>query len=338
MTGLIAAGVVAVIVICAADILAPRVKAAPPLVLVVVGIALSFVPALGTFELEPDLVLEVILPPLLYASAVAMPAISFKRELSAISGLSVTLVVLSSLLLGLLFWWLVPGLGFGWGVALGAILSPTDAVATSIIKGRGVPDRVVTILEGESLLNDATALVILATAAGAAVHGFSVAGAVGSFLYSVIVALLIGAIVGVGNFWFRRRIENATADTVLSFTLPFIASVPAELLGSSGLVAAVVAGLIIGFRGPRTLPPQHRLTTGITWSSVQMVLEGVVFLTMGLQIKAVLTELHEDSVGVAAGLGIAVVALVVIVLTRSGWLAGDLWHLGRRARRGAART
>lgn len=333
MTSLIALTVAAVVVICLVDVVSPKVKVAPPLVLVAIGILVSLIPGMPAIHIEPDLVLEVILPPLLYASAVAMPAMSFRREFSSISGLSVSLVVLSSLVLGVLFWWLVPDLGFLWGVALGAILSPTDAVATSIIKGRGVPDRVVTILDGESLLNDATALVLLRTAAVSSAAAFSLRGAIGTFAYSVAIALAIGGAVGFLNFLVRRRITSASVNTILSFTLPFIASVPTEMLGGSGLVAAVVTGLIVGFLGPRHLPPMHRLTSDATWSSIQLVLEGVVFLTMGLQLKAVLDELTSESVGTVAGLGIALLALVVTLLVRAGWVVPMLRQLDARARR-----
>ncbi|GAB2541804.1 cation:proton antiporter domain-containing protein [Brachybacterium huguangmaarense] len=214
-----------------------------------------------------------------------------------LAGIAVILVLISSLGLGLVFSLLVPDLGFVWGAALGAVLSPTDAVATSIIKGKGVPDRVVTILEGESLFNDATSLVILSTA--------------------------------IGTMWVRSRLRSAEAGTVLSFTVPFIASVPTEMLGASGLVAAVVAGLITGYRGPRALPAQHRLTSSDTWPSMQMVLEGFVFLTMGLQFRAVLRGLHEDGVGIGVGIGLAVVLAV-----RAAWMVPQLWYVASRARRG----
>lgn len=196
-----------------------------------------------------------------------------------------------------------------------------------------------TILEGESLLNDATALVVLATAIGATAHGFSALAATGSFLYSVVIAMLIGAVVGIGNFWVRRRVESPVVNTILSFTLPFLASVPAELLGSSGLVAAVVAGLITGVRGPRELPAEHRLTSGITWRSIQMLLEGIVFLTMGLQLHAIVGELTGEGAAegpaLLGGLGIAALALVLVLLARTAWVAPMLRVMSHRAQRHA---
>ncbi|WP_165070179.1 cation:proton antiporter domain-containing protein [Marisediminicola senii] len=187
--------VAAFAVTAAATLLGPRLGIAPPLALVAVGVAGSFLPAFGAVRIDPEWILAGLLPPLLYAAAVSMPAMNFRREFGAIGGLSVVLVVGSSLVLGLFFMLVIPGLGFAWGVALGAIVSPTDAVATSIIKRTSVSKRVVSILDGESLLNDATALVLLRTAIVATAASFSFWGAVGTFAYSVVVAVVIGGVV-----------------------------------------------------------------------------------------------------------------------------------------------
>ena len=160
--------VAGLMVIAAATVVGPRLGIAAPLVLVALGVAASFLPVFGAAHIEPEWILEGVLPPLLYSSAVSMPAMNFRREFGAISGLSVLLVIGSALVLGVFFMLVVPDLGFAWGVALGAIVSPTDAVATSIIKQTSVSKRVVAMLDGESLLNDATALVLLRTAIGRA--------------------------------------------------------------------------------------------------------------------------------------------------------------------------
>ena len=184
------------------------------------------------------------MPPLLYSASVSMPALNFRREFGAISGLS--FVVVSSLVVGAAFAWLIPGLGLAWGIALGAIVSPTDAVATSIVKRAGAPSRVVTILEGESLLNDAIALVIMRAAIAGAAVSVSLWGVLYSFVYSIAVARIVGFVVGHLNLLVRARVEEASVNTAISFTVPFLAAIPAEELGASGLVAAVVAGLITG--------------------------------------------------------------------------------------------
>jgi NhaP-type Na+/H+ or K+/H+ antiporter len=321
------------VLIAGATLLAPRLGIAAPLVLVAVGVAASFLPIFGSTEIDPEWILAGVLPPLLYSSAVSMPTMNFRREFGAISGLSVLLVIGSSLVLGVFFMLVIPGLGFAWGVALGAIISPTDAVATSIVKQTSVSKRVVAILEGESLLNDATALVLLRTAIVAVAASFSFWGAVGSFAFSVVVAAAIGWLVGWLNLQLRKRVKDATVNTVISFTVPFLASVPAELLGASGLVAAVVAGLITGILAPRDLSPQNRLSDAQNWRTVELVLEGAVFLTMGLQITSIVTAVQEDHAGVGPSVLIAVGALVLVVLVRAAYVApllAVLAGLGRR--------
>lgn len=164
MIEILIAIVLVLIVIAVATVIGPKIGVASPLLLVAVGLVVSMIPSLPTLHIEPDFVLEGLLPPLLFASAVAMPTMSFRREFGPISGLAIILVIVNSLILGLVFIWLFPELGFAWGVALGAIISPTDAAAVSLIKKAGVPSRVLVLLEGESMLNDATALVLLRTA------------------------------------------------------------------------------------------------------------------------------------------------------------------------------
>lgn len=329
----IAIGIALLLVISWASVLESRLRVASPLLLVVAGLGVSLVPGLHLPAIPPDLVLEGLLPPLLYACANSMPSMHFRRELRTIGGLSVVLVLVTSLLLGCLFWWLAPDIGFAWGVALGAIVSPTDAVATSILKKSSLPNRAVTMLDGESLLNDATALVLLRTAIAATAGAFSLLGSLGTFAYAVAVAVVIGLGVGWADIAVRRRVVDPTVNTILSFTVPFLASVPTELLNGSGLVAAVVAGLVGSLRGPRVLPPRHRLSDTQNWASLQLVLEGVIFLTMGLQLSGVIAEVgvSQDSAFVAVEL--AAVALLALLLIRAGYVAPLLWGLHRRSQR-----
>lgn len=332
MTELLAVIVIGLLVIAGATLLAPRLGIAAPVALVAIGVGASFLPVFGSVHIEPEWILAGILPPLLYSSAVSMPAMNFRREFGAISGLSVVLVVGSSLLLGLFFMLVIPGLGFAWGVALGAIVSPTDAVATSIIKRTAVSQRVIAMLDGESLLNDATALVLLRTAIVATAASFSFWGAVGTFAYSVVIAALVGFAVGRINLAVRQRVKDPTVNTVISFTVPFLAAVPAELFGASGLVAAVVAGLVTGIRAPRELSPQNRLSDAQNWRTVELVLEGAVFLTMGLQIKSIVTNVQNDHAGVAPAVLIALGALLLTVLVRAAYITPLLAILVRGAK------
>ena len=335
MTELLVVLVLGLLVIAGATVIGPRLGVASPLVLVAVGVAASFLPVFDAVHIEPEWILLGVLPPLLYSSAVSMPAMNFRREFGAIGGLSVLLVVGTALVLGLFFMLVIPDLGFAWGVALGAIVSPTDAVATSIVKKTSVSHRVVAILDGESLLNDATALVLLRTAIVATAASFSFWGAVGTFAFSVIVAIIIGILVGAINLAVRRRLVDSTANTVISFTVPFIAAVPAELLGASGLVAAVVAGLLTGIRAPRELSPQNRLSDSQNWRTVELVLEGAVFLTMGLQVKSIIMDVEADHAGVGPAVLIAAGALLLTILVRAAYVAPLLRILAAGARRSA---
>lgn len=334
MEEILVIGVLAVLTIAAATSFGQRFGVASPLILVVVGIVVSFLPFVPALTIQPQWIIAGVLPPLLYSASVSMPSMNFRREFGAIGGLSVVLVIVSSVLLGIFFAWAIPGLGLGWGVALGAIVSPTDAVATGIVKRAGVSPRVVAILEGESLLNDATALVLLRAAIGAAaVAAFTVGGITLSFLYSVAVAVAFGWAVGRLNLIVRARVKDATVNTVISFTVPFLASIPAEALGASGLVAAVVAGLITGSRAPRVLSPEHRLSDSQNWRTVELVLEGIIFLTMGLELFGIVQKVQNDHSGVLPAVGVAAAALVLTILVRAAFVAPLLALLARRSRR-----
>lgn len=304
-----------VLCIVAINAIAPRIRVAAPLALVVVGVAVSVQPFVHVprIVVEPELVLGGVLPLLLFAAAVSMPSTSFRRNFSAIAGLSVTLVVLTSLALGALFNAVLPGLGFAGGMAIGAVLSPTDAVATSIVKQLGVAPRVVSVLDGEAMLNDASALVVLRSAlAAVAATGGGVGGAIGKFALSVVIATAIGAAVGFATLVVRRRIHQATANTLLSFAVPLLAFQPAEHAGASGLVAVVAAGLVIGQGAPRYLAPAHRANERINWHTIEMLLEGGLFLVMGLQLVTLLGDAH-DELGLAVGLAGAALLITLVV-------------------------
>jgi len=328
-------GVLALLVIAGATSLGNRTGIATPLILVILGVAVSLLPIVPDLHIEPEWILAGVLPPLLYSASVSMPTMDFRREFGAIGGLSIALVIVSSIVLGLLFAWFIPGLGLWWGIALGAIVSPTDAVATSIVKGTGASPRVITILEGESMLNDASALVLLRTAIAAAAASFSFWGALGTFAYAVAIAVAIGGAVGVLNLLLRARVRDATVNTVISFAVPFVASIPVEVLGASGLVAAVTAGLITGHGAVRRLSPQHRLSDSQNWRTVELVLEGAVFLLMGLELATVVHDVEQDHAGVGVAAAIAAVALLVTLVVRAGYVTSLLASLRSRAQRSA---
>ena len=329
--------VVAVVAIVAVNALASRVKVAPPLLLVLVGVGVSLVPGFPSVEIEPEVILLGIIPPLLYSAAVSLPATEFRRDLRSISSLSVVLVILSALLMGLFFVQVIPGIGFAIGAALGAVVSPTDAVAVQVIKKMGVSPRVVTVLEGESMLNDATALVLTRTAVAASMASMSLVEAAWDFTSAVGIAVVIGFVMGELNVRLRRAVPGAASSTAISFVAPFAAAVPAELLGASGLVAAVVAGLVAGFRAPLFLRPADRISERANWHTAELLLEGAVFLILGLELLTLIEDVTEThgSVWLAVGLGLAALALVLVI--RTAYIAPLVLAAGRRAARARRR-
>lgn len=331
MEGLVVV-VIAVVVIALATAIGPRFNIAGPLVLMAIGLGVSLLPFFPAWEADPEWILVGVLPPLLYSAAVQLPAIEFRRDFGPIAGLSVLLVVVSSLVLGLFFAWAIPGVGIPLGIALGAILSPTDAVATSIAKRLGIAPRVVTMLEGESLLNDATALVLLRTAIAAIAGGFAFGDTVAAFAWGVGVAVFFGAIVGWVNLRVRAWVSHSAANTALSFTVPFLAYLPTEHFNGSGLVAAVVAGIVTGQGAARHFTPDQRLSDHLNWRTIELILEGAVFLIMGLELKEIVrTNLREDT-GLWHGASLALAALGIVLVVRAIYVAGLIWVQGRRAR------
>ena len=333
---LLVVAVLGLLGIAAATAIGPKLGFSAPLLLVVVGILVSFLPFVPDVEIDPEWIIAGVLPPLLYSASVSMPSMEFRREFGAISGLSVALVVVSSVALGLLFTWIVPGLSLAAGIALGAIVSPTDAVATSIVKRVGVTPRIVTVLEGESLLNDATALVLLRSAIAATAAAVSFWEILGDFVFAVVVAVVIGYLVGKGNLWLRSRVTDATVNTVISFTVPFLASVPSEVLGASGLVAAVVAGLVTGRGAIRSLSPQHRMSDVQNWRTIELILEGAVFLVMGLEMSAILDDLTNEARGIELGGRVAAITLLAVLVVRALFVFPMLGLQRRSSRRGAS--
>ena len=335
---LLIVAVAGLLAIAGATQLSDRVKVAPALLLLGLGIVVGFLPVVPAIEVEPEIILEGVLPPLLYATAVSISTINFRRELAPVAVLAVLLVAVSAAVIGAVLTLVVPSLSLAWAVAMGAVLSPTDAVAISIARRLGVSQRIITVLEGEGLLNDATALVVLSSAVAAATAGtVTVVGVVGDFATAVLVALVVGWAVGELTLHLRARITDASVDTVISFTIPFLAAVPAEHLGGSGLVAAVVAGLVTGHRSPRLLPPDHRIAGQETWHTVELVLEGFIFLVMGLQLFGIVEEVSAAGPSMTTAVWLAVLAGGLTVAVRAAVVAPMLAWLRRRAERHATR-
>ncbi|MFD7022719.1 cation:proton antiporter [Promicromonospora sukumoe] len=328
--------VVAAVLIIAVTALAPKAGVAAPLVLVVLGAGVSLLPWVPAVEIPPEVILGGVLPPLLYSAAVGLPSMDFRRDFTAIGGLSVTLVVISSVLLGLLFRWLIPDIDLATAIALGAIVSPTDAVATSIVKRLGASPRSVTMLEGESLLNDASALVLLRSAIAATAASVSLWEVVGDFAYAALVAVAIGVPVGWLGLRVRRRLGHAALSTAMSFVVPFVAYIPAEELGASGLVAVVAAGLVTGNGSPRYLRPQDRIAERSNWHTVELLLEGTVFLIMGIELFALVEDAESGTGSVWQAAVVAAIAGAAILVVRAAFVTPLIGIQARRARRGEA--
>jgi len=325
--------IVGVILVVAATILAPKLGVAAPLLLIALGFGLSLLPFVDSVVVDPEWILAGVLPPLLYSMAVSTPVMDFRRDFRLISAFSVLLVVITSLAIALVALVLVPEIPFGLGIALGAIISPTDAVATSIVRKAGVSPRLVTVLEGESMLNDASALVLLRSAVAAVGVSLSVWQVGIQFLWAVAAAVVLGWLVGKANLLVRRWIRQVPAGVALSLVVPFAAYLPAEYLGASGLVAAVTAGLVTGYGAPRRMGAEERIAERAVWKTIELLLESAVFLLVGLELPALVSSLSKDGAYLDHPLILAVVAGALAILVRAGFVASALWFLARRNRR-----
>ena len=243
-------------------VLAYRARMPYPILLVAGGAALGFFPGLPSVEIDPDLVLVIFLPPLLYAAAFFSSLRDLRANLRPIALLAIGLVVFTTLLVGVVAHAVVDDLSWAGAFTLGAVLSPTDPVAASAIASRaGAPRRFVTIVEGESLVNDATALIAYKVAVAAVVTGsFSLVNAGGEFVLNAVAGVGIGIAVGAVVAWVRRATDDAPTEITISLLTPYFAYLPAEALGVSAVLAAVTSGIWLGWRSPELITPGHPAT------------------------------------------------------------------------------
>src|SRR3954468_24086873 len=290
----------------------------PALIIVVIGIAVSFLPGFEAPELDSHILLSVVLPPLLYSAALDFSFPTFLRNIRPILGLGVGLVVVTAFSVALVSSWLVVvPLTFGAALVLGAIVAPPDAV-TAVAVGRklGLPKKVMAILTGESLINDAAALTLFSVAVAqvAGTHTF-IENPFLLFGYSAIVGPLVGAALGYVTLWIRRRLAHPGLETIQGLVVPFAAFISAEHLHASGVLAGVAAGFVVG-HGSLDASYQPRLQEQYVWNSVDVMLEAFVFAYIGLQLRYILEDLrdaHESLTEVALASG---VVLVVVLLIR----------------------
>ncbi|MEU7872169.1 Na+/H+ antiporter [Dactylosporangium sp. NPDC049140] len=309
----------ALAVVAAARWVGERTALPAAALLPVLGILYAVLPG-PNIELDPHIVLTFILPPLLYSAALDSSLLAIRANLRIVIGLSVLLVLATALLIGAGFALFVTGATLAAGVAVGAAVAPPDPVAALAVGRKvGLPPRLITIIQGEGLLNDATALTILNVAVAAAVGGhFSFPVAAGRFLLAAAGGTAVGVAVAFAMRMLRPIAKDALLANAVSLATPFVAYLAGERLHVSGVLAVVVAGLIVGHDTPRSGTGAGRLQTSAVWRLVDFLLEGLVFLLIGQQLPAVLHGLKQyDGSTVAIALA---VSLVGTLLLRPVWL------------------
>ena len=316
-----AESVVILFAFAAALVLVARKLAQPyPIVLVLAGLALSFIPRLPQMKLNPEIVFYFFLPPLIYPAALFTSWRDFRRNLRPIGLLSVGLVLATIVIIAATTHALVPAIPWPAGFALGAIVSPTDAIAaTSVIRRLSLPHRIEVVLEGESLVNDATALVALQFAVAALMTGsFSLGAAAGRFVIVVLGGVALGLIVGCLMRAIHRRLDDPPVQITISLLTPFLAYLPAERLHVSGILAVVAAGIFLGWHTPVIVTARYRLQAFAFWEMVVFLLNGFVFIVIGLQLPGILRSLRGESLVRAITDGLLVSAVAVLV--RIAWV------------------
>jgi monovalent cation/hydrogen antiporter len=301
-------------VIAALLVAAPIVRVPYPIFLVVGGLALGFVPGVPTLELPPQVVLIAVLPPLLYSSAFFTSLRDLRANAVAIGMLAIGLVIVTMTLVAVVAHEWVDNMSWSAAFVLGAIVSPTDPIAaTSIMRRLGVPRRVVTVVEGESLVNDGTALVLLRVAVTAAVSGaFSFWSASWHFVWAVIGGVGIGLVVGFLVAAVRRRLENPPVEVTIALMTGYFAFIPANAVDASGVLAVVTAGVYLGWRTPQLTSVQTRLQGVAVFEILAFVLNALVFALVGLQLSHILDVLPGVSTGSLIWWGFLVTAAVIV--------------------------
>jgi CPA1 family monovalent cation:H+ antiporter len=309
-----------------------------PLVLVAVGLAVSVIPGFPETEIDGDLVLAVVLPPLLYSAALRCSYTGFRDSIAAITALGVGLVAITTAAVGLVTYFLVPDMPLAVALVLGAVVAPPDAVAaTSIGKRLGLPRRIVMVLTGESLINDATALTLYKLALAAALgtrSGF--AGGLGLFVWTTVGGIAVGLAFGVAVTWIRARLHDPVLETVVGLVVPFVAYLVGEEIEASGVLAVVAAGLFIGHRAP-TMGYATRLQEEPVWTALDTLLEAVVFGLIGIQLRFVVERVLDSQYALGRVTAAALIVLAVVIGVRFVVVFALGALVGIAQRRGSAR-
>jgi monovalent cation/hydrogen antiporter len=296
--------------------LARRLKTPYPIVLVIAGLLLSFIPGLPPVRLNPDAIFFVVLPPLLYSAAWLTSWRDFSYNLVSISLLAFGLVTFTVVGVAAAAKWIFGGFDWRTGVVLGAVVATTDAIAaTSIAKRLGLPQRMVDILEGESLVNDASGLLALEFGIAMVVRGETptVASGFARLSYLIVVGLVLGLIIGRVVEWFERRIDDAPIEITISVLVPYVAYLAAESVRASGVLAVVACGLYLSRRSAQFFSPGVRIQAYAVWNSFTFILNGVVFVLIGLQLPHVRQGIREYSLGQLIIYGALFSAIVILL-------------------------
>lgn len=330
-------GVVAIATIVVAGVFGKKLGIATPILLILIGVAFSYIPG-APVDFPHEWILLGFLPLILYSAALNVPVMDFRRNFTSISALSVALVVVTALVTGYILYLIFPDLSLAAGIAIGAVIGPTDAVAaTSLAKRLGLPARLVAILEGEGLVNDVTALVLLRSAVAATAAAVTFWEVIVDFAFAVALALLIGLIVGIVTVYVRSKLTDPLLDTAISFVVPFLAFLPAEYFHASGVLAVVVAGLYSGHNGARRFTAQARISERLNWRTLQFVLENGVFLLMGIEISKIVGDVHEDELSADQAVYIGLLMTLVVIVVRFLFVAPLIPLLRGQTQRAEAR-
>jgi Na+/H+ antiporter len=295
-------------------VLAPIFRIPYPIFLVLGGLALGFLPGVPALTLPPQVVLIAVLPPLLYTSAFFTSLRDLRANAVPIGMLAIPLVIVTMVVVAVVAHRWIDEMSWQSAFVLGAVVSPTDPIAaTAIMRRLGVPRRVVTIVEGESLLNDATALVLFRVGITAAVSGaFSFWDATWHFLWAVAGGVGVGLVVGSFVAALRRRVDNPPLEVTIALMTGYLAFIPANVIDASGVLAVVTAGVYLGWRTPELTSVQSRLQGVAVWEIVAFVLNALLFALVGLQLSRILDELTEVPNGSLIRWGLLATAAVIL--------------------------
>lgn len=304
------------VVIVAFSAIVERLKIPQSIMLVFVGLIIGFTPQLPDMVLKPEVVFLIFLPPLLFTAAWKLSWNDFKAEKRSVISLATGLVFFTTVAIAVVAHYFIPGFSWQLGFVLGAVISPPDAVAAgSITKGLNLNRRVVTILDGESLVNDASALVAYRYAIASIVTGgFVFWEASLQFLLVAVGGVAVGLIVGWCLSWAHKRIHNdATIEVALTILTPYVAYLFAEHIHLSGVLAVVSAGLFLSFRSPEAFSYQTRIQANSFWETIEFLLNGFVFILIGMQLPAILADIEHGSLLAALGYGFLITTVAILV-------------------------